>query len=91
MAKKRILEQDFLDLLANEEPISSARAKSNKKSKGAKRAFILSPVQKELLDFALSKSPKIVNRLVTAQRTQKLVARLERTYVGVQSWLHRNR
>lgn len=65
---KKISSKDFLDLLDEQENSKDRIAFKPKQNK-----IQLSPVQKELLQFALDHSPKFVTDIVKSKRAEKFL------------------
>jgi hypothetical protein len=80
--KKKISSEDFLHLMDDQESRSEKAAfqppKSARRARRKKRTF--SPVQKELIDFAISLSPKFI--IDSTKRAQKIFQKVEKIIRG---------
>jgi hypothetical protein len=93
MGKKKISSQDFLDLMDEQvvapekmafNPSKKPSSASTKKAKTPETILLLgryklTPVQEELVQFALNKTPKFVINLVSSPVARTLLERAQAT------------
>jgi hypothetical protein len=78
MSKKKTTSQDFLNLLSDQEegsekmaftPVSSKRRRKMSKPR-------LSPIQKELIDFVIQRTPKSLTQFISSDLADQIATRL---------------
>ena len=84
-SKKKIVSEDFLHLLDEQEARTEKVAFKPKKKREVEPGFQLTPVQQELVDFALKHSPKFVQNLVRAPKTQRIFREMLKRWDAVRT------